>query len=347
MLPSLVRRSSLALVVSFALNGCGGRSLDADVVQWYDPDAEAGGEEAGGNASKGGAFYGTKNTKGGSTFSSKSTYSYGGAEMQPTGGSYYKSSKATTAYGGYSSSSRTKATTPAGGQKASTYRSSYVGGKGGTSSSGQGGSTGGSSWTTVAGSYSLGGTAGSTSLPNAAGASWCASSTTCSGLCQSGYWWSPSGCYECACAPPVTQLSYSDPTLGVSCPAALLTSTSTVSVVQSNRLDFVFTWTCSALIEGQPVTGMVRASITPSASAPVDTSSRTYRLDDTLPTLSIDQAQLSAQATAINLTPTTAGTWLSIRREGSYVHGGIYFVGSPSSGENVTLAGEFILLAPN
>ena len=121
-----------------------------------------------------------------------------------------------------------------------------------------------------------------------------------------------------------------------------------------DRWDFDFTWTCSAAVAslGQPLRATLRASIEQSPPTVIGSASQIFYLPSQTATTPFRQPFASVYVAGsglpeIEVALSLTNSFIVIRREGDRLVGGIYFVGTDSSGATTyTLAAPFDVPVP-
>jgi hypothetical protein len=233
---------------------------------------------------------------------------------------------------------------------------------GGTTSGGTGGMT--SSGTAgKAGSTVTGGSAGRAGSTTSGGSTIAGNGTTggngacpaikCAAACPEGTWVELDGCSSCACSPPKTALS--DGTFV--CPSASLSlaAASRMFIGGIDRWLFDFTWICSAGVSslGQPLRATLEVGIIQSPPTTIDASNETYFYPNTSSSTSpyeLPQARAYVAGSGIpeiEIQLTATSSFISIRRQGDRLVGGIQYVGKDSANNStITLAGAFDVAVP-
>jgi hypothetical protein len=173
---------------------------------------------------------------------------------------------------------------------------------------------------------------------------------TCELQCPAARWQGVDGCPTCACAPPALQLSRDV----VVCPAASLTLTTATSwfVGGIDRWLLDFTWTCSAGTIGEPARGTLQVGIIQPPKEPIDETSRTFymQMPQTLDDYEVRGGTIFLRGSGVPeiSEPLTAiSSFISIRREGDELVGGVIYVGQSATGSHTaTLAGPFRVPVP-
>jgi len=172
----------------------------------------------------------------------------------------------------------------------------------------------------------------------------------CATSCPGDRWLGLDGCTTCACAVPPPQLTHE----AFSCPLQSLTlkATSSYFIGGIDRWDIDFEWVCSAVALGSPSRASLKVALPQPQAVPVDATNRTFYWPKAQ---GLEGFQLSAGTIWLRgsgvpeieepLLPTSA--FLSIRREGDELVGGVQYVGEDSAHTHqTTLAGPFRVPVP-
>jgi hypothetical protein len=190
----------------------------------------------------------------------------------------------------------------------------------------------------------LGGDAGTPNCP----------AIKCAASCPGEPWLGPDGCATCACAPPAPELTHE----AWSCPNASLTlaSTSGYFIGGIDRLLISFDWQCAAVSLGGPSRATLEVGLVQTSPSPPpldDAANHTFYWPASpgLPSFEVRSAKVWLRGSGvpeIEVPLLGNSSFLSIRREGDELVGGVHYVGEDSSGAHPsTLAGPFRVPVPS
>lgn len=169
-----------------------------------------------------------------------------------------------------------------------------------------------------------------------------------------GTWPGLDGCPTCACAPPSPH--FFDDEFNCSSASLSVTATSSYFIGGTDRWDITFNWNCSDTLTGigVPLRATLQIGIRQTPPTPIDGTNQTFVLPDpSSPGTNPYQVSSAIEYVAgsgrpeIDLRITLISSFLSIRREGDRLVGGIEYVGKvDSTAKIVTLAAPFDVPVP-
>jgi hypothetical protein len=173
----------------------------------------------------------------------------------------------------------------------------------------------------------------------------------CAAECPSTRWQGVDGCPTCACAPPPTQLSRD----AFACPEASLTLKTETSwfIGGIDRWLLDFTWSCGAGSIGEPGRATLRIGIIQPPQTPIDEISRTVYFGMPQPPAGGDTREdyelrgatgflRGSGVPEISEPLSVVSGFISLRREGNELVGGVLYVGeSATQSHTTTLSGPF------
>jgi hypothetical protein len=192
------------------------------------------------------------------------------------------------------------------------------------------------------GASGLGGEMGEAGAPNCP-------AIECATSCPDDRWLGPDGC-TCACAPPAPQLSND----AWNCPAESLTlqATSSYFIGGYDRWLIDFEWQCAASSFAGPSRATLSVGLIQPPTVPVDAMNRTFfwphgQGDEDFDLRGAKIWLQGSGVPVIELTLNPISAFLSIRREGDELVGGVHYVGDDSTHAHPsTLAGPFRVPVP-